>query len=124
MAMWPDLPLKHRRQDSGDGIDHAIDIERHGPVEAVEIDVADVEGRVHAGAEQSEVDRPKLGLDVRGAHFQGIRLQHVGGKGLDVARSRGERIELLARPRRGGDLDAGGGEPLRRPRRRSRPRRR
>ena len=64
MAMWPDLRCEHRRQHRGDGIDHAIDIERHGLVEAVEIDVADVEGHIHAGAEQSEVDRPKLALDL------------------------------------------------------------
>ena len=113
MAMWPDFALKHRRQDGGDAIDHAIDIERHGLVEAVEIDVADVEGHVHAGAEKSEVDRPKLGLHVPRAHLQGIRLQHVGRKRLDIVARGGKRIELLARPRRGPDLDAGGGEPLR-----------
>ena len=113
MAMWPDFALKHRRQDGGDAIDHAIDIERHGLVEAVEIDVADVEGHVHAGAEKSEVDRPKLALHVPRTHLQGIRLQHVGGESLDVIARSHKRIELLARPRRSPDLDAGRGEPLR-----------
>ena len=63
MAMWPDFRVKHRRQHGGDAVDHAIDIERHGPVEAVEVDVADVERHVHAGAEKSEVDGPELALD-------------------------------------------------------------
>jgi len=103
--------LQHRRQHRGDGIDYAVDVERHSLVEAVEVDVADVERHVHAGTKQSEVDRTKLTFDIAGAHLQGIRLQHVGGKCFDVGARCRERIELLARARRSSDLDAGGSEP-------------
>ena len=63
MAICP-VARQHRRQHGRRGVDHAIDIERHGAVEAVEVDIADVERHIHAGAEQREVDRPECGLDL------------------------------------------------------------
>ena len=53
-------------------------------MEAVEVDIANVEWRIHAGAEQSEIDRPDLTLDPDDAGFELVGLKHVGGKGLDV----------------------------------------
>ena len=80
-------------------------------MEAIEIDIADIEGHIHAGAEQSEIDRTERAFDLRHGGFQLRRLQHVGGEGLDVLAFSGERIEPVARPRRGGDGDAGGRKP-------------
>ena len=70
MAMCPAAAGQHRRQHGSDAVDHAIDIERHGAAEAVEVDRADIERRVHACAEQSEIDRPERTLDLAAATFR------------------------------------------------------
>ncbi len=60
MAIWPTFRASIGGNTAATRVDHAIDIERHGAVEAVEVDIADVERRIHAGAEQREVDRPEF----------------------------------------------------------------
>jgi hypothetical protein len=107
------LPREHPRQHRRHAVDDAIHVERHGLVEAVEIDVADVERRIHARTEQREIDRPELRLHLRGARFERVRLQDVGRKRRDVLARCRKRIEPFARTRRRGDLHAGGREPPR-----------
>ena len=81
-------------------------------MEALEVDIADVEGRVHAGPEQREIDGPKLALDLGDDRLELIGIEHVGRVRLDVGVGGGERIELFAWARGGGNRHAGGAKPL------------
>src|SRR4029077_12686677 len=71
------LARQHLRQHRRHRVNHAVDIERHRAVEAVEVDIANVEWRIHAGAEQSEIDRPDRTFDPDDAGFELVGLKHV-----------------------------------------------
>jgi hypothetical protein len=73
---------EHLGQNRSDGVDHAIHIERHGAVEAVEIDIANIERRIHAGAEQGEIDRPERALDLSTDVFSSSGLSTSAAKAL------------------------------------------
>src|SRR5262249_23714568 len=59
------LALEHSGQRGSDGVDHAVDIEFHRAVKAVEIDIADIERRIHPGPEQGEIYGAERGFDPR-----------------------------------------------------------